>query len=431
MDQQNEVEQVGKVKNRWLIALAGVSVHMSIGSIYAWSKLGSVIKDQVSADWTLQQITIVFSIAIFFVGIVAAFMAKTVDTKGPRFTGTIAGILFGSGMALGGLALYFENLYLLYATYGAIGGMGLGMGYVTPVSTMVKWFPDRRGLATGLAIMGFGLGAAVQVFLIKSVFPLLGITSISTILMILGPIYGVIMVGASQYLAKPPANWYPKGFHPDELAAKGKVIKEDLANLTAKESLKTGRFWMLWVIMFINSTCGITLISVANTMGKDVVQLSVAAAATLVILMSLFNAFGRFGWSSFSDIIGRPATYISFFVIQIVAFFYLTGVTSPAQAFMFQAAFLVILTCYGGGYAVLPAYIGDLFGTKELGTIHGYVLTAWAFSGVIGPQVVSYIKDTTGSYTGALYFLIGMLFIGLIASALIIVNAKKVRNAAA
>ncbi|WP_430816176.1 L-lactate MFS transporter [Carboxylicivirga sp. RSCT41] len=421
-----------KIKNRWLIALAGVSVHMSIGSIYAWSKLGSMVEKQVSAGWSLQEITTVFSIAIFFLGVSAAFMGKVVEKKGPRFTGTVAGIFFGAGVTLGGLALKLENLYLLYATYGMIGGIGLGMGYVTPVSTMVKWFPDRRGLATGLAIMGFGLGAAIQIYLIKSVFPAFGIESISTILLILGPVYGVIMLGAAQYLEKPPVDWLPEGYNPEELAKAGKAVKKDLSNITANQSLKTARFYFLWAILFINVTSGIALISVANSMGREIVMLSVEAAAVLVMLMSMFNAFGRLGWSTLSDYIGRPATYISFFVIQIAAFYYLTtffgGSISEAGKIGFQVAFLIILTCYGGGFATVPAFIGDLFGTKELGAIHGYILTAWALAGIVGPQIISYLKDTTGSYQEALYYLIGFLFLGLVSSILLILNTKKLRK---
>ncbi len=420
-----------KLKNRWLIALAGVTVHLSIGSIYAWSKLGSMVENQVSVDWSLQQITTVFSIAIFFLGVSAAFMGKVVEKKGPRFTGTVAGIFFGAGVFLGGYALSIENLYLLYCTYGAIGGMGLGMGYVTPVSTMVKWFPDRRGLATGLAIMGFGLGAALEIYLIKSIFPAFGITSISTILMILGPVYGVLMVSASQYLAKPPADWLPEGYDPEAAAKSGKKVKEDLSNITANESLKTARFYFLWAILFINVTCGIALISVANSMGKEIVMLSVESAAVLVMLMSIFNAFGRLGWSTLSDYIGRPATYISFFVIQIAAFYYLTtffgGSISESGKIAFQATFLLILTCYGGGFSTVPAFIGDLFGTKELGAIHGYILTAWAAAGIAGPQIISYLKDSTGSYQVAIYYLIGFLCLGLLSSVLLILNIKKMR----
>ncbi|MCU4176665.1 L-lactate MFS transporter [Carboxylicivirga sp. N1Y90] len=421
-----------KLKNRWFIALAGVGIHMSIGSIYAWSKLGSMVENQISAAWSLQDITTVFSIAIFFLGVSAAFMGKVVERKGPRFTGTVASIFFGTGVFLGGVALKMENLYLLYATYGMIGGIGLGMGYVTPVSTMVKWFPDRRGLATGMAIMGFGLGAAIQIYLIKSIFPLFGITSISSILMILGPVYGVLMFSSAQYLEKPPVDWLPEGYNPDEVGKNGKAIKKDLSNITANQSLKTARFYFLWAILFINVTSGIALISVANSMGREIVMLSVEAAAVLVMLMSMFNAFGRLAWSTLSDYIGRPATYISFFVIQIAAFYYLTtffgGSISDAGKIGFQVAFLIILTCYGGGFATVPAFIGDLFGTKELGAIHGYILTAWALAGIVGPQIISYLKDTTGSYQVALYYLIGFLFLGLVSSILLILNTNKLRK---
>ena len=421
-----------KVKNRWLIALSAVGIHLSIGSIYAWSKIGTSVQNQISAGWSLKQITLTFGIAIFFLGVSAACMGHFVEKKGPRAAGRVAACFFGIGVTLGGFALKVENLYLLYFSYGILGGIGLGVGYVTPVSTLVKWFPDKRGLATGMAIMGFGFGAAVQIILLQKVFPAMGISSIATSLMILGPIYFVIMLASAQYLAPPPKDWAPEGFKD----AGGKAKKtEDLSQLMANEAIKTPRFYFLWLMLFINVTCGIALISVAKNMGEDVIKLSDDAAALFVILMSLCNGVGRIAWSSFSDVIGRPLTYVTFFVLQIACFLYLTTFfgreIGGSDQVLFQGAVLLILTCYGGGFAAVPAFIGDLFGTKQLGAIHGYILTAWAMAGLTGSTLIAYVKDATGSYQNALYVFTAFFGIALFVSIVMIINISKLRGAKA
>ncbi|MDC3412110.1 OFA family MFS transporter [Aquibacillus sp. 3ASR75-11] len=407
------------VKNRWLIAASAVGIHISIGSAYAWSVFTNPMVD--TFGWDTTQISLAFSIAIFMLGMSAAFMGRFVEKHGPRKSGMLAAAFFGVGVAGSGLATAVESLYLLYLFYGIIGGIGLGIGYIAPVSTLVKWFPDRRGLATGLAIMGFGFAALLSGPAAASLIESVGI---SATFYILGVAYFVVMTLSSQYLSPPPEGWVPKGF--DASAQSGnKKIKPDLAQLTANEAVKTRRFWMLWTMLFLNVTCGIAVISVASPMAQEIASMTPIAAATMVGLMGLFNGAGRIGWASFSDYIGRPNVYTTFFVIQIIAFFTLPIAVS---AFLFQLLVFAILTCYGGGFASVPAYIGDIFGTKQLGAIHGYILTAWAAAGVVGPILLSLIYDSTNSYNMTM-IIFGVLFIvAFIISLWIRADINKLRN---
>lgn len=380
-----------KVKNRWLIAASGVGIHISIGSAYAWSVFTNPMASQFG--WKTTEISFAFSIAIFFLGFSAAFLGKFVEKYGPRRAGMLAALFFGVGVAGSGLATSLESLYMLYFFYGVIGGIGLGIGYIAPVSTLVKWFPDHRGLATGMAIMGFGFAALLSgpaaSYLIVHV-------GISGTFFILGAIYFIVMMVSSQYLAPPPEDWTPEGFKQAEQEAdsKGK-IKADLSYLTANEAIKTRRFWILWLMLFLNVTCGIAVISVASPMGQEITGMSAGAAATMVGVMGVFNGGGRLGWATLSDYIGRPNVYTTFFVIQIVAFFM---IPTASNLILFEILLFAIVSCYGGGFASIPAYIGDLFGTKQLGAIHGYILTAWAMAGVAGPLFLSLVYDSTNSY---------------------------------
>ncbi|SES91444.1 MFS transporter, OFA family, oxalate/formate antiporter [Salinibacillus kushneri] len=408
-----------KVKNRWLIAASAVGIHISIGSAYAWSVFTNPMAN--SFGWETTEISMAFSIAIFILGLSAAFMGRFVEKQGPRKSGMLAALFFGVGVAGSGLATYFESLYLLYLFYGIIGGIGLGIGYIAPVSTLVKWFPDRRGLATGLAIMGFGFASLISgpaaAALIESV-------GISTTFYILGAIYFIVMTASSQYLAPPPEDWVPKGFDSEEQSG-GKQIKPDLAQLTANQAVKTRRFYMLWFMLFINVTCGIAIISVASPMAQEIAGMTPIAAAAMVGLNGLFNGLGRIGWASLSDYMGRPNVYTAFFVIQIIAFFTLPIAYS---ALLFQILVFAILTCYGGGFATIPAYIGDIFGTKQLGAIHGYILTAWALAGVVGPILLSAVYDLTNSYNATLY-IFGILFVAAFGLSLWIrADINRLRN---
>ncbi len=407
-----------KIKNRWLIAASAVGVHVSIGAVYAYS----VFKKPLLAElgWEPTQTAWAFSIAILFLGLSAAFLGPMVERMGPRKSGMLSAVFYSSGLIVAGLGVSMNQLYVFYLGYGAIAGVGLGVGYICPVSTLVKWFPDRRGLATGLAIMGFGFGALLASSLIQYLITHFGI---STTFYVLGCSYFVVMMASAQYLAPPPEDWEPEGF--SEAKAAGKVKKtEDLAQLSSIEALGTIRFYYLWIMLFINITCGIAVISVASPMSQEIAGLTPAAAATMVGLMGLFNGIGRISWASFSDIIGRPMTYTAFFMIQIVAFFVLPKTTS---SFLFQAVVFLILTCYGGGFSSIPAYIGDVFGTKRLSAIHGNILTAWAAAGLVGPLIAARVRETTGSYEQTLQIFAGFFVFALVCSVLIQINIRKIR----
>ena len=409
-----------KVKNRWFMVIAAMSIHMCIGSVYAWSVYVNPI--QSAMNWTLTDVTITFSIAIFFLGLSAALMGKFVEHRGPRVAATLAAILFGLGTIGSGVAIHFESKTLLYLTYGVLGGAGLGIGYLSPVSMLVKWFPDRRGMATGLAIMGFGFASAISGPAIKILIDSVGIAST---FYTLGTIYFVIMLGAAQYLANPEEGYMPEKLS-QAISTGQKKIKEDLVNITRDEAIKTARFFGLWIMLFINVTCGIAIISVASPLLQETIGISALAAASAVGLMGIFNGAGRIMWASISDYLTRPIVFILFFATQIIAFYLLTTVTS---ILLFQVLIYYIMTCYGGAFASIPAYIGDIFGTKELGAIHGYILTAWALAGLAGPIIIAYVKDSTGSYTGTLYVFVGLFFFALISSILMLSNIKKIKNA--
>lgn len=405
----------GKLKNRWLIALAAVGIHISIGSVYAWSVFTNPLSEQFG--WSLSAISLTFSIAIAFLGLSAAFMGHFVEKYGPRRSGLVSATFFGIGIIGSGFAVQIESLWLLYITYGALGGIGLGIGYITPVSTLVKWFPDRRGLATGLAIMGFGFAAMISSPIMASLIASVGIANT---FYILGVAYFIIMFASSLYLERPP-----EGYMANITADSNKKVKADLSQLTANEAVKTKRFWFLWIMLFINVTCGIAILAVASPMAQEIAGLSAVAAATMVGIMGFFNGAGRLAWASISDYIGRPNVYTAFFAIQIAAFFMLPSIT---HAIMFQVVLFVIITCYGGGFASIPAYIGDLFGTKQLGAIHGYILTAWALAGLVGPILAANVREATESYAATLYIFGGMFVIALIVSLVIRLDIKKLQD---
>ena len=404
-------------KNRWLIAVSAVAMHLSIGSVYAYSVYKTPMTEELG--WSGTDVALAFTIAIFFLGLTAAFMGKFVEKRGPRTSGLIAAVLFSGGMLLTGLMVQFEWLWGFYITYGVIGGIGLGIGYIAPVSTLVKWFPDRRGLATGMAVFGFGAGALIAGPTAEFLNNTLGI---HWSFYILGACYlGLMALGAS-YITPPPKDWKPEGYNPDEENDKN---TGDLDQMTRGEAIKTARFWMLWWMMFINISAGIMLISVASPMAQEKAGMTEAAAATMVGIMGLFNGGGRLVWAFLSDYITRAYTYIIFFTIQLVLFFSLINIT---DSLFFQASMFLIVSIYGGGFSNLPAFIGDLFGTKQLSAIHGYLLTAWAAAGVVGPMAVSYIRETTNSYD-VTFIIFGILiataFLTAIAMKILIVRYRK------
>jgi MFS transporter, OFA family, oxalate/formate antiporter len=509
------------VKNRWLIALSAVGIHISIGSVYAWSVFNLPLEN--AFGWTKGDVAITFSLAIFFLGMSAAVMGRFVERRGPRTSGTVAAALWGTGLLVASLGVKLGVIQVLWLGYGILGGMGLGIGYITPVSTLVKWFPDRRGLATGLAIMGFGFGAAIggpvfnyviarvaagQLGLSESTYshgianynaaktilkgmhlhdsstaaievpeflsmvrdgrsekvlaslpekqardaagtlaelqsaqadPVLApfwalagtapfrsavAAGISAAFLLAGIAYLVIMLAAARYIERPPPGWMPERMKADVDAGKRKVIP-DLTQLTANAAVRRAPFYGLWIMMFINISCGIGIIYTASPLAQESIGLTPAQAAGVVGLMSIFNGLGRLGWASLSDYLGRSGTYTAFFIIQVVAFWVLPDITS---VILFQLVLYLILTCYGGGFATLPAYIGDLFGTKELGAIHGYVLSAWGLAGVTGPQLVARLYQATGSYEAVLHVFSAVFVVALVVSIMMTIHVLNARN---
>lgn len=438
-------------KNRWLIAASAVGLHISIGSVYAYSAWKMPLEN--SFGWTAMQTTKAFSIAIFFLGFSAAFLGKVIEKKGPRFGGLLSAVFFSLGLIGSGLACKTENLMLFYLSYGVVGGIGLGLGYISPVSTLVKWFPDRRGLATGLAIMGFGFGGLVCKAMIDQFVPaqneivvpveatfeayrnpealaslpegtetknvvLYNAEDISKAFLTLGVIYFCVMIPSALYIAPPP-----KGYDEHFAKTTGKKIQAVHRELTAAEAMRTPGFYGLWLMLFLNVSCGIAVIATANKMGYEMVKMPVKMAGIMVMGVSLFNGLGRLLWASFSDKLGRANTYVAFFLIQIIAFPLLANLTHHAWAFM--AVTFVILTCYGGGFACIPAYISDLFGLKAMPTIHGLILTAWSLAGLAGPMLNSAVYEQTHSYQKSLYIFGGVFGIALIISLLMKIEVKR------
>lgn len=404
------------VKNRWLIAASAVGIHISIGSVYAWSVFTTPLVEQLG--WGLQETQLSFSLAIFCLGISAAFLGHFLEKKGSKKAGLLTAIFFGIGIAGSGLAIQLESIYLLYLFYGLIGGIGLGLGYITPVATLIKWFPDKPGLATGIAVMGFGFAALISSPLIVYLIEVMGIANT---FYFMGILYFLVILVSSLYLGPPPGDWMQ-----DHKTTGNKLKNKKLpVQLVAKEAVKTRSFWLLWLMFFINISCGIAIISVASPMAQEFVGLNVIAAATMVGVMGIFNGLGRIGWASLSDLIGRPNIFSLFFFIQIPAFFLLPAVDDPV---LFQILIFVIISCYGGGFATMPSFLGDIFGTKQLGIILGYMLTAWALAGLAGPLFAAWTHTFFDTYNFSLYFFAGLLVIAFILSFLIRRDIKNHRN---
>lgn len=384
-----------RMKNRWLIALAAVGIHISIGSIYAWSMLNAPLLDHFElGSHHLTKITWTFTLSVFFYGFSSAFLGKFVQRHGPRWTGRMAALLFGLGLIGTGVAIQLKWLWGMYIFYGAIAGTGVSIGYIAPVATLVKWFPDKRGFATGLAIMGFGFASFIASYIIGFLLDLSNV-GLERLFYVLGLGYGLIILLSANYLAPPPADYCPEGYDPHH---KDEQSKKPIAELSAKEALRQPHFYLLWFMLFVIITCGVGVISVAKDMAS--LRMSAIAATSTVAIMGIFNGLGRIAWSSFSDVIGRPVTWVLFFVIQIPLFFILPSLQTPL---LFQIAVFIIMTCYGGSLASIPAFLSDRFGTKELATIHGYILTTLAIAAITGIPLTSWIYDQTGSFTSTMH----------------------------
>jgi len=484
------------MKNRWLIAASAVGIHVSIGSIYAYSAWKMPLEN--TFGWSSTKTSMAFSISIFFLGLSAAFLGRFIEKKGASKGGLLSAAFFSTGLIGSAAACWLESLPLFYLFFGVVAGIGLGVGYISPVSTLVKWFPDRRGLATGLAIMGFGFGGLICAQLIDQFVPTQGEIvlpdgmsgyeysqleaeaaavpagslaqapslevfkknkaaaaellrleqtdapeyakaeaiiegyrtvliydkqSIALAFLLLGIIYACIMIPSALYIAPPPEDYAEKFATAQK---NGKRPTAPLNEMTAMQAIRTPGFYGLWLMLFINVSCGIAVIATAKKMGYEMVRLPVEMASLLVMGISLFNGLGRIIWASLSDFIGRSNTYVAFFAIQIVCFPLLANLTGSPIAFM--CVTFLILTCYGGGFASIPAYISDLFGLKEMPTIHGFILTAWSLAGIVGPMLNAYVYEQTNSYQQSLYVFGGAFVVALIISLLMKIELKRIHQ---
>ena len=443
--------------NRWRVPPASIAIHLCIGSVYAWSVFNPPLTRELGvvassgSDWTLSSVVWIFSVAIVVLGLAAAFGGKWLEKVGPRYVGVVAASLWGGGFLIGSIGIATHQLWLVYLGYGVFGGAGLGLGYVSPVSTLIRWFPDRRGMATGMAIMGFGggamIGAPLKQWLLnlyqtapeflgaESTVALVteggrrfaetasgkvevvvasvqqaaafggeagvyvvgtGNTGAAATFMTLGIVYFCVMVFAAFQYRVPREGWKPEGWQPKP-AASGMVTRN---NVHIDQALKTPQFWLLWVVLCFNVTAGIGVIGVAKTMINeifgDLVLVTAAFAGTYVLMISVFNMVGRFFWASTSDFIGRKNTYHCFFILGTILYCTIPfwaasgGVTALIG---FYIATMIIFTMYGGGFATIPAYLADIFGTMHVGGIHGRLLTAWSTAGVLGPFAITYLRN--------------------------------------
>jgi len=411
--------------NRWLIPPAALAVHLSIGEVYAFSVFKTPLVDHFGTKLT--PIGIIFSIAIGMLGLSAAFGGRWVERAGPRKAMALAAVCWSSGFVIGALGVATKQLWVVYLGYGVIGGIGLGIGYISPVSTLIKWFPDRPGMATGLAIMGFGGGALIASPLtntLLSTYAAQPQDAIVPAFLTLAAIYLVAMMAGAFTVRVPAAGWKPAGWTPPETEHRRLVTR---GNVTATNAIRTPQFWLLWTVLFCNVTAGIGILEQAAPMIQDFFSsVSAAAAAGFVGVLSLCNMTGRFVWSSTSDVIGRKRTYMGYLGIG-AALYFLLATISTASVALFVLFTGIIISFYGGGFSTVPAYLKDLFGTLEVGAIHGRLLTAWSAAGIAGPLIVNGLADIqqsnghsgAGLYKLSLFIMVGILAVGFVANLLV------------
>ncbi|EGV35395.1 L-lactate MFS transporter [Neisseria weaveri] len=427
--------------NRWLVPPAALAVHLSIGQIYAYSVFNDPltkiigITESAAGDWKLTTVGWVFSIALAMLGASAALFGTWLERVGPRKAMFVSACCFSLGFIISAIGVWMHNLWLFYLGNGVLGGIGLGLGYIGPVSTLMKWFPDKPGMATGLAIMGFGGGAMLasplSVALINF-FSSPTSVGVAETYVALGIFYFIFMMFGVFTIRVPADNWKPKGFTAP--AKSKKMVSQN--HVSAAQAIKTPQFWLLFWILCLNVTAGIGVLGQASVMiqelfsevsvGKEA-AVSVAAAAGFVGLLSLFNMGGRFFWSSISDKIGRKNTYTIFFILGSLLYFMVPSIGESGNKALFVIGFCVIMSMYGGGFAAIPAYLRDLFGTFQVGAIHGRLLLAWSTAAVLGPVLVNYIRQSqiesgvpaAQAYSVTMYIMAGLLVVGLLCNLLV------------
>jgi MFS transporter, OFA family, oxalate/formate antiporter len=388
--------------NRWGIAVAAVIMQVCLGAVYAWSVF---VKPLVNTEhWSLTQVSLAFTINVFFIGVGTVIGGLWMDRAGPRKVATVAGVIYGLGYSLSYLAAANHSLPLLYLCYGVLAGTGGGMGYICPVATITKWFPDKRGVMTGLAVTGYGAGALLMGPIAAREIASVGVPAT---FLTFGIGYFIAVIAAAQFYANPPVGWKPEGWVPKTAVAKSAGTYD----YTVKEAMGTGQFWLLWGMLFLNVSAGIMIISQASPIAQQQVHMTAVAAGTLVGLLGIFNACGRFLWAWISDHIGRARVYFLLYLIQAGIFFYLPKIGTETALFL---AFATIYLCYGGGFGTMPSFTADYFGSKYMGGIYGWILLAWGVGGVVSPIMIARLRQLTGQYTTAIYIIAGVMVVSLI-----------------
>ena len=420
--------------SRWMVPPAALCVHLCIGQAYAFSVFNLPmtrllgISQSGPGDWKLTELGWIFSIAMVFLGCSAAVFGRWVEEGGPRKAMFTAGCLWAGGFFLSALGVYYHTLWLIYLGYGVFGGCALGIGYISPVSTLIKWFPDRPGMATGMAIMGFGGGAFIASPLsvwLMSKFTTATHVGVMEAFVIMGVIYFCFMMVGATIVRIPAPGWKPEGYVAPVTAQK-LITRNDVY---VYDALRTPQFWLIWLVLCLNVTAGIGVLGQASAMSQEMFPgvITPVAAAGLVGLMSLFNMGGRFCWASLSDYIGRRNTYFCFFVLGFVLYITVPYAGSVGNVALFVLCFCIIISMYGGSFSTVPAYLRDMFGTRYVGAIHGMLLTAWSAAGIFGPVLVNYIREyniTHGvpkaqAYNTTMYIMAGLLVVGFICNLLI------------
>jgi MFS family permease len=425
--------------SRWLVPPAALAIHLAIGQAYAFSVFNLPLSKLIGGaspapdDWKLSTLGWVFSLAIVCLGLSAAIFGSWLERVGPRLAMFVSAACFAGGFMVSAVGIHTHQFWLLLAGYGVLGGVGLGLGYISPVSTLIKWFPDRPGMATGLAIMGFGGGAMIASPLsvgLMAHFKTATSPGVWETFVAMGVIYFVFMMFGVITVRIPAPGWKPAG-----LASGTRREVPPGSNVEVNEAMRTPQFYLLWMVLCMNVTAGIGVLGQASAMIQEMFTVTAAAAAGFVSLLSLTNMLGRFFWSSTSDYIGRKATYAVFFVLGAVLYSLVPTTGHMHSVVLFVLAYAVILSMYGGGFATIPAYLRDMFGTMQVGAIHGRLLTAWSAAGVLGPVLVNYIREAriahgvpkAEAYSVTMYIMAGLLIVGLVCNLLLRPVAERHR----
>jgi OFA family oxalate/formate antiporter-like MFS transporter len=389
-----------KTANRWVIAIAGVFLQIALGAVYAWSVFRIPLSKQFG--WSISQVTFTFTISIFVLGFAAFFGGLWMNRKGPRIVALTGATLYGLGVFLASFSA--NKLWWLYLSYGVIGGIGLGLGYIVPVATLVKWFPDRRGLITGIAVGGFGAGALITAPVASRLIQVVGVLPTFAYL---GVGYFIIAIIAALFMQNPPEGWQPEGWTPTEK----EVSQRAGHDFVLSEALKTWQWWVLWLILFLNTCAGIAVISQEAPIFQELTGVTAVVAGGMVGVASLGNGVGRVLWAWLSDLITRRATFAVMFIFQVGLFWFLPSITMPS---VMTTITFIILMCYGGGFGTMPAFTADYFGPKNVGPIYGLMLTAWSFASVFGPLYIARMRETAGNYGGALHVIAIVMLVSIV-----------------